>query len=291
MTNSNIRSESQLLRIPFHSEATDDDREFLVYLPIGYEDDRDRRWPVILFLHGGGERGNGRDELDYAMRHGPLAEAWLYHRDLPFIIIAPQLPVFAMHEQVQLRSGVPKPERLPEGPLSRDLASRPGQPMARAVDLSPAEFGVTAAWGDDGAPGGWHLYGDDLIQILDTVLGAYRTDPDRVYLTGLSYGGYGTWFMAAAYPDRWAAAAPICGDGNSQQVAGISEKQLPMWIFHGGRDIRVKPRWSYDMANALESAGHKSVRLTIHEDLGHDSWTRVYSGWDIYAWFLGYRRS
>jgi predicted peptidase len=284
------RSDAQLLRIPYHSTATDESREFLVYLPIGYDTEKDTRWPVILSLHGGGARGDGTEDLDHVMRNGPLFEAWIRHRDLPFIMIGPQLPVFGMENQLQLRAGDPKPVRLASGPAPRPLAVRPSQPMARAPDLTPSDFDVTEAWGDDGPPGGWQLCKDDLLAMLDTVLKSFRTDPDRVYLTGLSYGGYGAWDMATTYPDRWAAVAPICGGANLGLVRKLAEVQMPLWIFQGGRDARVKPQWIYDVANALERAGHQSVRLTIHEDMGHDCWTRVYGGLDLYDWFLSHRR-
>ena len=68
------------------------------------------------------------------------------------------------------------------------------------------------------------------------------------------------------------------------------EVQMPIWIFHGGRDLWVKPQWIYKLANALEQAGCGEVRLTIHEDLGHNSWTRVYAGEDLYQWFLAHKR-
>jgi predicted peptidase len=162
--------------------------------------------------------------------------------------------------------------------------------MGRSPDPSPAEFGVTEEWGDKGPPEGWQLCQEDLLSMVDVVIGAYNGDPERVYLTGLSYGGYGSFFLAAVTPDRWAAVAPICGDGNADQAVRIAEAQLPIWIFHGGRDIRVRPEWVYDVANALEAAGHRSVRLTIHEDLPHDVWTRVYAGQDLYDWFLSHGR-
>ena len=284
-------SAAKLVRIPYHSTATNDEREFLLYLPTGYESDPDRRWPVLLFLHGGGERGDGRDELDYVLLNGPLGEAWLYGHELPFVIIGPQLPVFDMHQQVALRANVPKPQRLASGPQPRPAIQRPARPMARMADLSPSDIAVvTEAWGDDGFPGGWHLVEHDLLGMVDAVLANYRTDPARVYLTGLSYGGAGTWHMGMAYPERLAAIAPICGDANPARVGNMAARQLPVWIFQGGRDLRIKPQWVYDVANALEAAGHESVRFTVHEDLPHDCWTRVYSGEDLYNWFLEHTR-
>ncbi|MBK8046699.1 MAG: prolyl oligopeptidase family serine peptidase [Anaerolineales bacterium] len=278
--------EPQLLRVPFLSTATGATREYLLYLPRGYGDDPARRWPVILFLHGGGERGDGLADLDYVLYHGPLGEAWIRGRDLPFVMIAPQLPVFGMDWQLEGRDATPKPERRSGAPGPRPERPRPPQPMQRASDPAPAEYGITEAWGDEGFPDGWHRCHADLIGMIDTVLRDYRTDPDRVYLTGLSYGGNGTWTLATRFPDRWAAIAPICGDTNPAAVGVLAERQLPIWIFHGGRDNVIKPEWIYDVANALEEAGHKSVRLTIHEDLGHDCWSRVYAGSDLYDWFL-----
>ena len=126
--------------------------------------------------------------------------------------------------------------------------------------------------------------------MVDTTLRDYRADPDRVYLTGLSYGGFGTWHLAAAYPNRWAAIAPICGGANPDLADKLAQVQMPVWIFQGGRDLLIKPQWIYDMANALEKAGHPTVRFTVHEDLGHNAWTRVYAGEDLYQWFLMHRR-
>ena len=74
------RAKARLLRVPYHSTPTDDEREYLVYLPAGYDPSGDALWPVILFLHGGGERGDGRVELNFVMWHGPLREAWIRYR-------------------------------------------------------------------------------------------------------------------------------------------------------------------------------------------------------------------
>ena len=280
---------AQLLRVPYQSTATGEERDFLLYLPAGYDAEPDRRWPVLFFLHGGGERGDGKGDLDYVLVHGPLTEAWLRQRELPFVIISPQLPLFDMRHQSVALAGTPRPVRL-SAPLPPIPEDRPARPMLRAADPTPALFGVTEAWGDEGFPGGWQNCQEDLIAILDGVLASYRADPDRVYLTGLSYGGHGTWHMAATCPERWAALAPFCGDANEAQMAVLAQRGLPIWMFHGGRDLVIKPEWAYDLANALERTGHPSVRFTVHEDLGHDCWTRVYGGQDLYSWLLEQRR-
>ena len=167
---------------------------------------------------------------------------------------------------------------------------RPPVPMKRATDPTPSTHGATQGFGEHGIPGGWHLCEDDLLAMVDEVLTEFRADADRVYLTGLSYGGYGSFTLAAAHPDRWAAVAPICGDANATIANKLAAAQLPLWIFQGGRDPVVKAHWVYDVANTLEEAGHRSVRFTVHEDLGHDVWTRIYAGQDLYDWLLSHRR-
>ena len=274
-------SEPQLLRKSYQSTATQKQRQYFLYLPQGYETDKEKIWPVILFLHGAGERGDGLGDLDYVLDHGPLMEAWIQRRDLPFIIISPQLPIFSMSGQI-VRPKT-KPQRLESGVPLRD-EERPTKPMTRAE-------GAPSLLGELGPPDGWWMVEKDLLNMVDSTLSDYRADSKRVYLTGLSYGGFGTWYMATYHPDRWAAIAPICGLGDltlAQQLAAVN---MPIWIFQGGRDDVIQPQWIYPMANSLEEAGLKTVRLTIHEDLGHNAWTRVYAGEDLYNWFLSHARA
>ena len=113
MTSDRSSTEAQLLRRPYESAATNKQREYFLYLPEGYGQDRDRLWPIILFLHGGGERGDGPADLDWVLQHGPLAEAWIQRRNLPFIMIGPQLPVFEMHDQLRSREGRSKTQKPP----------------------------------------------------------------------------------------------------------------------------------------------------------------------------------
>ena len=89
-------STDRLERVSYLSEATGKERDYFVYLPRGFEDRA--HWPVMLFLHGNGERGDGKGDLDWVLMHGPLYEAWIQKRELPFVIIAPQLPIFNQEE-------------------------------------------------------------------------------------------------------------------------------------------------------------------------------------------------
>jgi predicted peptidase len=275
------RTGAQLLRKRYTSKATGQPREYFLYLPVGYASETGKKWPVILFLHGGGERGDGLKDLDYTLMHGPLMEAWVQGRDLPFLIINPQMPLFDRPEPQRQ----PVPERSPEGtPPPRIYGNRPSPPMAREAAAADSRNRTGSP------PQGWETVEDEVLAMVDNTVADYRADPARVYLTGLSYGGYGTWFLSTRRPERWAAIAPICGGGDPKLVDRLVAQKMPLWIFHGGRDNVVPPSRSLEMAVALEAAGHPEVRLTVHEDLGHNVWTRVYEGQDIYSWFLRHRR-
>ena len=196
---------------------------YLLHLPTGYGRTR-RRWPMVLFLHGAGERGN---RLSLVCKHGPpkLIEAG---KDLPFIVVSPQCP--------------------------RDQ------------------------W--------WSV--DVLIALLDEIIANYAVDERRVYLTGLSMGGRGTWVLATHHPERFAAIVPICGWG--EPFAAFRLKDLPTWIFHGARDPLVPVGKSEEMFAAIRAAGGKKARLTIYGEAEHDSWTETYENPGLYRWLLRHKR-
>ena len=194
----------------------------LVSLPDGYDAAPDRDWPLLLFLHGAGERG---DSLDAVSVHGPIKERRA-GRDLPFVIVAPQ---------------VPTGERWTVGR-------------------------VAAA--------------------LDGALRQYRIDESRVYLTGLSMGGFGTWEAIMRMPERFAAAIPVCGGG--LPLGLDAARDVPVWAFHGAMDPVVPIEASVAMVRGLRGAGG-DVRFTVYPDAGHDSWTETYANPEVYDWLLGHR--
>jgi len=126
-----------------------------------------------------------------------------------------------------------------------------------------------------------------LVALLDHVQTTYRVDTDRVYLTGLSMGGFGTWALAAREPKRFAALAPICGKGDPATAERFA--QTPTWVFHGDADRVVPLQHSRDMVDALRKAGG-TPKLTVYEGVGHDSWTRTYANPDFWKWILAQRR-
>jgi len=279
-------SAPELRRISYQSARTGKERDYFVYLPRGFR--QRKSWPVMLFLHGDGERGDGKGELDYVLVHGPLFEAWCQKRDLPFVIVSPQLDIFSRGEIPYIRDRKPAqiPKRLAEGVNAR--------PDAREVRLAEPMNGVLSddklPDGPQGPSEGWFEMEDEVIAMVRRTVADFKGDTSRVYITGLSYGGFGAWHLAATHTDLFAALAPIVGYGHPSHAASIAKAKLPLWVFAGGRDPAVALRYFYPVLNELEKSGHPEVRFTIEEDLGHLAWVRVYEGQDIYDWMLRQRK-
>lgn len=127
-----------------------------------------------------------------------------------------------------------------------------------------------------------------VLALLDHVLKTYSGDPDRVYLTGLSMGGFGSWKLAADHGERFAAIAPICGAGDPADAEKL--KGLPIWAFHGTEDSAVPYKGTADMVAAIEAAGGTKVRFTTLKHVGHNSWSAAYALPELYRWFDGHRR-
>ena len=199
--------------------------QYLLFLPQGYGADRDQKWPLILFLHGMGERG---DDLELVKIHG-IRKIVERQPDFPFVALSPQCP-------------------------------------------------DETRWWDH------HL---TLKGLLDEIVANYAVDAARVYLTGLSMGGYGTWSMAMTYPELFAAIAPICGGGLPEFISEL--KDVPVWAFHGAEDDAVKLEAGQRMVDALRACGG-NVRFTVYPGVGHDSWTQTYDNPELYQWFLQHTR-
>jgi predicted peptidase len=138
----------------------------------------------------------------------------------------------------------------------------------------------------------WPELAESLTKMLDACVERFPVDPERLYLTGLSMGGFGTWYLAAILPRRFAAIAPICGGGYGfhgfpQRVCAL--RDTPVWAFHGAKDDVVPVSASEDMVSALRECGGE-VQLTIYPEAGHDSWTNTYTNPELYRWFLQHPR-
>jgi len=202
------------------------------------------RQPLVLFLHGAGERGhdNAR-QLKYLPTW--LAEPAARRRH-PCFVVVPQCRMDERWVDVSWA----------------DVKSTP-QPDAPTVDLAAA------------------------VAALDDVVAREQVDPDRIYLTGLSMGGYGTWDLAARTPDRFAAILPICGGGDDRTAARIAS--LPIWCFHGDDDRAVPVQRSRTMIAALRAAGGRPIYSEL-PGVGHDSWTPAYRDSFVLDWLFSQRR-
>lgn len=137
-------------------------------------------------------------------------------------------------------------------------------------------------------PAGEYWSAAALVALLDEVIETHRVDQDRVYVTGLSMGGYGTWRLAAAIPERLAAIVPICGGGNPETAARI--KHIPAWVFHGAKDQVVDLAKSAEMVNALYAAGAEA-RFTVYPDTDHvDAWRKAYADEVLWSWLMAQQR-
>jgi predicted peptidase len=215
-----------------------------VYVPKDWS--ADRAWPVIVYLHGGDERGDdGLKPTQVGL--GPVV--WRSQGTFPFIVIFPQAP-------------------------------------------------KGTYWGmpDNNAR---------VLHQLDEVMARYHGDPARVYLTGNSLGGFGTWFMGALYAERFAALVPICGgvrgrappgapfgsyDGDAR-VREVVRRigKTPVWAFHGARDWLVPPSYSRELTGALKAAGG-NVRYSELAGVGHQSWIPAYDDPELFRWLAAQHR-
>jgi predicted peptidase len=280
------QSEPELRRIAYQSSRTGKEREYFVYLPRGFK--QQKTWPVMLFLHGDGERGDAKAELDYVLIHGPLNEAWVQKRDLPFVIISPQLDKFSRGEIPYIRDRTPAqiPKRLADGvPKREDERNARVEPKTSGL---PANNDLAEA--PKGPPEGWSEMDAEVMAMVDATLRDFKGDSTHVYITGLSYGGFGTWYFGSKYPEKFAAMAPVVGYGYLDQAAAIAKAKLPVWCFAGGRDPAVQPEYFFAAMNELEKLGNVENRFTIEADLGHFTWVRVYGGQDLYTWMLSHTR-
>ena len=171
------------------------------------------------------------------------------------------------------------------GAIGNDGQKQVAGALANAIRKGEESFPFIAVFPQSNE-GGWtagSVGGKRALAILDEVETRYKVDKKRTYLTGLSMGGEGTWSLAAAYPDRWAAIVPICGGGDPKVAAKI--KDIPCWCFHGDADKLIPASASREMIRALSRVGGRPL---YHEfpDVGHNCWDLAYAMPDLYEWLL-----
>jgi predicted peptidase len=222
---------------------------YRIMYPPGF--DASETYPLLLFLHGKGERGNDNEKQ---LVHGADFFADPSNREnFPAIVVFPQCPENDWWARMG-RSG--------DADSSRNFifpAKGPPTPAMRLV-----------------------------LQLLDELVSEPYTDADRVYVGGLSMGGMGTFDLLAIRPGTFAAAFPICGGGNTRTAGKISRKTA-FWIFHGAEDPAVAPEYSIAMAHAIRKR-KGSVKLTIYPETGHNSWESAFKEKELLPWIFSHRR-
>jgi len=196
--------------------------DYLLYLPSDYRDSN-KSYPLVLFLHGAGERG---ENIDLVEIHG-IPKLIKKGREFPFITIAPQCP--------------------------------------------------SDQWWSDSA------IVKSLISLIEKFKSEYNVDQRSIYATGLSMGGYGTIAIAIERPDLFAGIIPVCGGGDLKMIDRLID--MPIWLFHGDADTVVPIKNSTNIYDILKPVNNKA-KITIYNDVGHDSWTQTYNNDNIYEWLL-----
>ena len=211
-----------------YSNADGKQLKYQIMLPKDYSADGQQSYPLVIFLHGAGERGT--DNVRQLV-HGAKEFAKDANREKhPCFVIAPQCP--------------------------------------------------SGQW--------WGESRSLIVELIRELQKEYRIDATRLYITGLSMGGFGTWDLIGQHPDMFAAAAPICGGGDPQTCSKFAK--LPIWVFHGDADNVVRPEQSRRMVDALKKAGGMP-KYTEYPGVGHDSWTQTYADAAFMEWLFAQRRT
>jgi predicted peptidase len=203
------------------------------------------RYPLVLVLHGAGERGAD----NAAQLRNPVLRAFLApaaRAEFPCYIAAPQCPPDEKWTGVNW-------QKTPHDPQTAA--------PTRAMKL--------------------------VLALLDSLLAELPVDASRIYLTGPSMGGSGTWDLITRFPSRFAGAVPICGGADAAQ--GHRAAAVPVWCFQGGKDEVVKPELSRRMIEALRAAGGEP-RYTEFADGGHHIAARVWQDPEVMRWLFAQRR-
>lgn len=204
-----------------------------------------RSLPLVIFLHGSGERGNDNEaQLKWGVKNFATDEQMKLH---PAFVVAPQCPADETwsHFLIDETLGTIQLQDTP----------------SKSMEL--------------------------LVQLVRQVIKDFPVDTNRIYITGLSMGGFGTFDAMARYPELFAAAVPVCGGGDPATASHM--KNIPTWIFHGAEDSSVDPQYSVNMFQALIEAG-AHPGFTYYPEVGHFSWIAAYSEPMMMEWLFRQRK-
>jgi len=213
----------------------------LLYRQLFPDADTMRKYPLVIFLHGSGERGNDNEaQLKWGVMNFATDQNMVLH---PAFVIAPQCP-----------------EKISWSNFSREKNSTDAK--LQSTPTKPMEL---------------------LIELIHKLVKTMPIDSNRIYITGLSMGGFGTYDAIERYPNLFAAAVPVCGGGDASKAPLIAH--LPIWIFHGSEDPAVNPKYALDMLEALSKAG-AHPGFTQYPETGHFSWLAAYSDEAMLEWLF-----
>lgn len=225
-----------------YSSKQGQELKYRLLIPKGYSPTGTETYPMVLFLHGAGERG---DDNSKQLVHGTKEFAKDENRQkYPCFVVAPQCP---------------DGKRWVEVDWSADSHVQPEESISLVLTR----------------------------EAIAALQKEFRVDPKRLYVTGLSMGGFGTWDLITRTPDLFAAAAPVCG--GADENLGNKVAKLPIWTFHGDKDTVVKPERSRRMVAAVEKAGGKP-KYTEYPGVGHDSWSHAYADPELMAWLFAQKK-
>lgn len=224
---------------------------YRILLPEGF--DASKKYPLLFVLHGSGERGNDNEAQ---LIHGANTFIQPQFKELyKAIIIFPQCPKNSYWSNVDIQ---------------RDSNNK-----------VPAVFSFKKD-GDPTPP--MHA----LIKLVKHMQHEPYVDKKRIYVGGLSMGGMGTFEILWRQPKVFAAAFPICGGGNPATAKKFAKK-VPVWVFHGGKDNVVLPKYSEDMVRAIKEAGG-NPKFTIYPEANHNSWDNAFAEPQLFAWLFSHHK-
>jgi predicted peptidase len=205
--------------------------------------EKGKKYPLVVFLHGAGERG---DDNKAQLRHGVKEFASEANRKkYPCFLIAPQCPKDGFWSNAKFR---PAPVKMGKGPSAS---------------------------------------GKLVLGLIESLRKELPIDDSRIYITGLSMGGFGTFDLMCRHPDLFAAGAPICGGGDPEACEKIAK--VPLWAFHGDKDTAVPHSLTVAAIEAMKKAGG-SPKYTEYPGVGHDSWTRTYADPKVMEWLFAQKK-
>ncbi|PWD98964.1 carboxylesterase family protein [Marinilabilia rubra] len=265
LENEEIEEETELVEETGSLEATDDEALY-GYNAMEYRNSKytyplpvrlytpegyqeGEKYPLVIFLHGAGRRGSDNVSQIKDMTGALAFVKSEVQEKHPSFVLAPQCP------ENQLWVG----------------RSKSGDGRAKSLD----DVNLSSSY----------LM---LMDLLETIPEQYGIDSTRIYLTGQSMGGTGTWFIALSNPDKFAAIAPVCGWSFPSEVSVIAD--MPVWAFHGADDKTILPKGSRDMVQALQEAGNTKVKYTEYPNVGHESWYKAYKEAGLIEWVFSQKR-